>query len=265
MLSDCHVHTSFSGDSDTPPEVQIERAIELGLKYICFTDHHDHDVVSDICFELDIDSYFEKMTALREKYRDSIDIGIGIELGLQVHLADYLTNLVKKYPFDYVIGSVHFIDGLDPYYPKYFFGRSEREAYERYFSAVLENISSMSCYDSLGHLDYIVRYGPNKNRDFSFNSYKEYIIPVLQRLIADGKALECNSGGYAAGLGNPNPCCEILTEYYRLGGRLVTIGSDAHTPERMAYCFDDTADVLIKSGFDKYACYHNRKPKLIHI
>jgi len=263
MLYDCHLHTGFSGDSTALPEAQIEKAVSLGMNHICITDHHDHDVVSDVSFELDIDGYFTAMEQLKKRYKNKISISVGIELGLQVHLADYLTKLTEFYPFDFVIGSVHFIDGLDPYYPEYFKGKTEEQAYRRYFEAALENITAMSCYDSLGHLDYIVRYGENKNKEFSFDRYKDCITPILERLIRDGKALECNSGGYRNGLGAPNPCEDIMREYYRLGGRLITVGSDAHSPEYVGDNFDNVRGILVKCGFTEYAVYEGRKPRQI--
>ena len=120
MYTDSHIHTEFSGDSDTNPLLQIEKAIALGMKGICFTDHDDHDVVSDVNFDLDIPAYLEAMRALREQYSGSLDIRIGIESGLTMKTVNYQHELAVKYDFDYIIGSIHFIDDLDPYYPEYF-------------------------------------------------------------------------------------------------------------------------------------------------
>ena len=82
MLCDFHIHTSFSGDSDTPPAQQAERAISLGMERICITDHHDYDVVSDLDFTLDFPVYLSAMAQLRDQYRDRIRVEIGVELGL---------------------------------------------------------------------------------------------------------------------------------------------------------------------------------------
>ena len=100
MYADQHLHTSFSGDSETPPEEQAEKAIALGMERICFTDHHDHDVVSDIDFELDIPRYMAAISELKKKYSGRLDIRTGIELGLQSHIADYLYKLTEEYPFE---------------------------------------------------------------------------------------------------------------------------------------------------------------------
>ncbi len=264
IYSDRHVHTSFSGDSDASALSQIEKAIELGMECICFTDHHDYDVVSDIDFTLDIPAYLEEMGRLKNEYEGRIEISAGIELGLQPHLADYLNNLVKTFSFDFIIGSVHFIEGLDPYYPEYF-REFSNDAYRKYFEVMLENIEKIKCYDSLGHLDYIVRYGKNHGLTYSYSEYFDYIDLILQRIIVDCKSLECNTGGYAAGLGGPNPCRDILVRYRQLGGELITIGSDAHSPDRLGADFESCGELLKECGFRYYAVYRNRRPKMLKL
>ncbi len=261
MYTDSHLHCAFSGDSDTPPRMQIERAVTLGMKRICFTDHHDYDVKSDIDFNLDIPAYFEEIKRLRDEYADKIDVGIGVELGLQVHISEYLEKLAGEYPFDFIIGSVHFIDGLDPYYPEYF-ELHGKASYERYFETVLDCIKKIGCFDSLGHLDYIVRYGTKHGMNYSYAMYADYIDEILKRIIGMGKALECNTGGFAAGLGEPNPCADILRRYRSMGGELITLGSDAHTPDRLGYEFERCGELLKNCGFRYYAVYRNRVPEM---
>lgn len=268
MFSDFHTHSDFSGDSDTPVSLQLEQAIKLGMKEICITDHHDHDtVIPDLgaIFELDIDAYLPYMNQIRETYSDRIRVNVGIELGLQLHLKEYLENLVNKYTFDFIIGSSHFIGGLDPYYPEFFEGCTEKEAYSRYFEVTLKRVREMDCFDVFGHLDYVVRYGPNKNKFYSYNEYRELIDPILKTLIEKGKGLECNTGGYKYKLGHPNPSEEILTRYRELGGEILTIGSDAHVPEHLAYDFERLKPVLLNCGFRYYTVYHQRKPEFLKI
>ncbi len=263
MLCDFHLHTSFSGDSDTPPEDQILKAAALNMPRICVTDHHDMDVVSDCDFTLDLPKYFPAMEALREQYRDQIRIEIGIELGLQNHIAQKLHETAVSYPFDFIIGSCHFIDGQDPYFPAFFQGKSEKEAYRRFFEVTLKRVEKLDCFDSLGHLDYVVRYGPAKNRYYDPKEYFDIIEPILRILVHRGKALECNTGGLHYGLGHPNPCEEILRRYRELGGELITVGSDAHVPSRLGYDFDYVRDLLKACGFSHYTVYHQRKPEFL--
>ncbi len=263
MISDFHLHTNFSGDCDARPEVQVEKAISLGMSRICITDHHDYDVVSDCSFELDFPSYFSAMERLRDRYKDRIQIEIGIELGLQRHIKEYLQKASQASAFDFIIGSSHFIDGMDPYFPAFFETRSEKASYERFFQVSLERIRDLDCFDSYGHLDYVVRYGPNKNQEYRAEEYLEYIDPILKTLIDKGKSLECNTGGFRCGLGHPNPCEDILRRYRQLGGKLLTIGSDAHSPAYVGYEFQRAADLLKACGFQYYTVYHQRKPEFL--
>lgn len=260
MYSDTHLHTEFSGDSTASVKSQIEQAISLGMESICITDHHDHDVVSDTDFELNLEAYLPFLTQLQKAYADKIRVDIGIELGLQLHIKDYLEQLVHAFPFDYVLGSCHFVDGLDPYFPPYFLGRTEEEGYRRYFDVTLKRVQEMDCFDSLGHLDYVVRYGPNKNSNYRYADYQDVIDEILKTLISKGKGLECNTGGYKYGLGHPNPCEDILTRFRELGGEIVTIGSDAHAPVHMGYDFEKAGEVLKQCGFRYYTVFRERKP-----
>lgn len=264
MFSDFHLHTDFSGDSQTPAIRQIEEAIRLGMKEICITDHHDFDVDSgDIDFNLDIPSYLSYMENMREQYRETIKINIGIELGLQLHIKDYLKQLTDRVPFDFIIGSNHFIDGVDPYYPAFYEGRTEDQAYSRYFDVVLKRFQNLDCYDVAGHIDYVVRYGPNKNKYFSYKKFAEPLDEILKTLVAGGKGLECNTGGYKYGLGHPNPTEDILKRFRELGGEILTIGSDAHNPNEVGYAFEKTREVLAGCGFSYYTVFHNRKPEFV--
>ena len=270
IKADIHIHTSFSTDCAEPMENQIKQAIALGLDTLCFTEHMDKDYPSDPSreisgkpeFWLDTDSYHDAYLEMKDKYKDRIRLLWGVELGLQPHLFEWCREYVSRYDFDFIIGSVHTIDRRDPYYPAFFEGRSEREAYEQYFEEMIEDINGFSDFDTLGHLDYVVRYGPNKNRDYSYEKYSDHIEPVLKLLIDKGIALEANSAGYRKGLGEPNPCKDVLLRYKELGGKLITIGSDAHTTSSMCNDFERLEALLLECGFRYHAVFEGRKPEL---
>ena len=155
------------------------------------------------------------------------------------------------------------MDSKDPYYPEFFDGYTEREAYEKYFSVSLARIRQIDCFDVLGHLDYVVRYGPNRNQYYSYEAYQEYIDPILKTLIEKGRGLECNTAGFKYGLGHPNPTEDILRRYRELGGEILTVGSDAHRPEHIGYDFHRLPELLKACGFRYYTIYHNRKPEFL--
>ena len=264
MFWDQHMHCNFSGDSDALPEDMIKAGIAHGLSGICFTDHLDYDYPEEPnIFLLDFDNYFKVLSDLREKYADKISVNIGIELGLQIQAAGQNLTVAEKYPFDFIIGSSHVVNHMDPYYPEFFAGRDEDAAYMEYFESVLENINSDVDFDVYGHIDYVVRYGPNKNAFYTYEKFKDIIDEILTQLISKGKGIEVNTGGFKYGLGHPNPTEDIIKRYRELGGEIITMGADAHVPEYVAYEFDKTAQIIKKCGFKYYTVFKNRKAEFI--
>lgn len=277
IFADYHLHSAHSEDSDTPMEEQILAGIEAGLKYMCFTEHmdmdwpieKDHSTGSDgklhKAFELDTDSYLEHFLKCKEKYKEKIELLFGVEYGFQSHLAPHNMEYAGMYPFDFIIGSQHLCCGMDVYYPEFFEGMSEKEAYRKYFESILESVCLFDEYDIMGHIDYVVRYGPNKNRNYSYMDHAEVIDEILRQLIKRGKGIELNTGGFRK-LGNePNPSREILKRYRELGGEIITIGSDAHSPASVAYDFDRAESVLKELGYTHYCIFKGRRPEFLDL
>ena len=115
MYCDYHLHSSFSGDSDTPMEEMIQKGIQLGLPAMCFTEHLDPDFPEGDCsFDLDLPAYEKKLRELKKKYWDKIQIYFGLELGLQPHLTEEIPEIAASASFDFIIGSTHVADHMDP-------------------------------------------------------------------------------------------------------------------------------------------------------
>lgn len=261
MKADFHMHTRFSTDSQTMPEEIVEKAIELGLKTICFTDHFDKDYPGhENEFQLDTPNYFHYMRKMQEEYKDKIDIRIGVELGMQPHLGDFLRQYVKQYPFDFIIGSMHLFRGRDPYYKVFFEGKSDKEEYKAAFEETLRTIKTFSDFDVLGHLDFIVRYGNKQAEEYSYEANADVIDEILKYLITNGKGLELNTAGWKYGLSFAHPYPDILKRYRELGGEIITVGSDGHKPEHIAYDFHKVNDLLKSCGFKYYTEFKQRKP-----
>lgn len=261
MKADFHMHTRFSTDAQSEPEDMVKEAIRLGLETICFTDHQDKDFPGDkILFALDPDAYFKEMRALQEKYKDQLDIRIGIEMGLQPHLGQYTHDFVNSYPFDFVIGSVHLVDGKDPYDGALFAHQTDEAAYRQAFEETLENIRQNQDFDVLGHLDYVVRYGKHQERDYEYARYADLIDRILKYLIENGKGIELNTAGLKYGLPFAHPIPDVLKRYRELGGEILTVGADGHKPEHIAYDFWKVDDLLRSCGFKYYTEYKGRKP-----
>ena len=209
---------------------------------------------------MEIPPYLNGIRRLAEEYEGKLAIRTGIELGLMLREQTELERLEAELPVDFILGSCHFTDGYDIYDRAYYAGKTEKEAYFRYLESTLERIRVFDCFDSLAHLDCILRYGPEKNRNFRPEDYMDIIDEILKVLIEKGKALECNTAGYKYGLGHPNPHEAILKRYHELGGELLTIGSDAHRPEEVGKEFARAAEILKDCGFRYYTVYRERKP-----
>lgn len=261
MRADVHMHSTFSSDSKSSPEEMIIGAIEKGLEIICFTDHYDKDNMdwgAEDIFEPE--EYFRVLTFLREKYKGQIDVRIGVEIGLQPHLASYYAKFVKQYPFDFVIGSVHSVKRSDIAFGTLLKAHTDEEVYRMTFEETLEDIRLDGSFDVLGHLDYVVRYGSKKEAGYSYKKFGDLIDEILRELIARGKGLELNMSGLKYGLPFAHPHPDVLKRYKELGGEIITVGADGHKPEHIAYDFHKVSDILKTAGFSYYAEFRERRP-----
>lgn len=273
FLADCHVHSSFSSDSSESPENIIQTCIDRGFKYAYFTDHHDMNFPvnpnnPDMNFQLDFKAYFKKLSQLKELYKNKIEIRVGVEQGICPEIADKISALSDSYPFDFIIGSSHLtnlsIENGDPYYPSYYEGRTNVEAYRDYFETEAENVALTDGFDVYGHIDYPIRYCPDKDFVFNFKDYADIIETLLKRLIEKGKGIEINTTGITK-IGYAHPHIEILKMYKDLNGEIITIGSDAHISENISYGFDQVHTLLNELGFKYYSLYKDRKPEFISL
>ena len=271
IQADMHMHTWFSTDSEACPCDMADEAVRKGLKTICFTDHFDKDDLEwgeEGIF--DVDAYFVEMQKLQEEYAGKLNIRIGIELGLRTYLKDYYEELTKKYPFDFVIGSVHNVpykkdaEGnilyTDPAAEKLFTDRTDKEAYRLMMETTLENVRTSDCFQTLGHLDYVVRYGKSREKEYSYTDYADIIDEILKLLIEKEKGLDVNSAGLKYGLPFAHPHPDVLKRYRELGGEIITIGADAHKPEHIAYDFAKAEEILKSCGFKYYTEFFEQKP-----
>lgn len=266
IISDCHLHTAFSTDGVSDMESMILAGIAKGLKYMCFTEHNDYGAEfreGPGAFQVDTPAYLDRYRELAEKYKKRITVLFGVEIGLLPGLSEHFNEYAAQFPFDFIIGSSHFAGGLDPYLPEYYDRfSSPHEAYSFYFESELKCAEEFGCYDSYGHIDYALRYGPD-NQDFQYSDYGDVLDALLKTLISKGKMFEINSKGYRTSIKRANPDISVLKRYRELGGEAVTIGSDAHCTEDIASDFDRVHELLEAAGFRYYALFRGRKPEIL--
>lgn len=263
---DYHVHTNFSSDSKETPEDMIKQAISLNLKEIAITDHVDYDN-TDVPSELILkyEDYSAKINSLIDLYKDDIDIKLGVEIGMQPHIAKKCTDFCKNNHFDFIIASTHAIDKRDVYNGKIFEEHSQKEGYKIYFENVLENVTLFDEFDVFGHLDFINRYGKFEDKTLNYIDFKDIIDEILKVIIKKNKGIEINTSGFKYGLGHTHPKIEIVKRYKELGGEIITLGSDSHAKKMLTSHFDVVYDMLVLAGFKYFTSFKDRKPEFISI
>ena len=262
---DCHVHTNLSPDGTDAPEKVIRAAIDMGLRHICLTDHMDL-FYSDRQFEgvTDIEKHVEKLLPLKEKYKSKIYVCIGIECGWKRENENANAKAVKCKNLEYVINSIHEVNGEDCYYKKTYEGKTKDEAYANYFDAVLSSLDAPYPFHAIGHMTYVSRYAPYEDRKISLGDYSDYIDAILKKLIDKGTILELNtnvgrSGAYAM------PEIDIACRYRELGGEFITFSSDAHSVNRLCDGYEKIAAEALSNGFKYFTVIQNGKKEMIKI
>lgn len=256
-MFDCHIHSCVSYDGSGTPEQLLAAARKAGLKEICFTEHLDYQH----CVPR------EQSTFTVENYRrshkdlcaDDIVIGHGVEVGLTPWNKAEIARDVAAFPYDFVLGSVHFINDEDPYLPPYWVGRDPLESERQYFEEMLTCVKLHDNFDVLGHLTYISKCKAHPcPRIIPLEAYRDLIAEILKVLIAKEKGIEINTSGVDR-CGDYLPGVEYLKLFKDLGGELVTVGSDAHAPERVGQ-YSSQACAILKDIFGYVCTFQNRQP-----
>lgn len=273
MLCDYHVHTIYSDDSVYKMEDVIKDGIKKGINELCFTDHVDYGIKRDVddplgpvylngqpISNVDYPEYYKEYLYLKEKYKDQMTLKFGLEFGIQVHTIPKYDALFKQYPFDFIILSIHQVGDLEFWTGDYQKGRTEKEYYERYYQELYDVVNLYHDYSVLGHMDLIKRYDDHDGYD-SFNNNKEMITQILETVIKDGKGIEINTSSVRYEIGDLTPSRDILKLYLKLGGTIITIGSDSHQEDHLGAYIEDTKKELKELGFKQYCTYSQMVPE----
>ena len=256
-MFDYHMHSMVSFDGKEKPEDMVRAAEEMGLKEICFTDHIDFDSRAEkqiMTFDTnDYNAAYDHLTSQKVKVRR------GLEYGMVADRPELMGQALARRPFDFVIGSVHFVDGYDIYFPPYWEGKTMEQAERRYLEEILACVQNHDDFDVLGHLTYITKAWNNPtNRPVEYALYTELVDEIFRQLIRKDKGIEVNTSGMARS-GVYLPSREYVQRFHDLGGKIVTVGSDAHTADRVGeYCGD--AARMVADIFGYVCTFENRQP-----
>lgn len=264
-MYDFHVHSDYSIDCKYLMDEMVKTAVENNIKAICFTDHIDYEITKDgIDIDFRVEDYLKKINQMKYNFGNKIDIYSGIEIGVQPHLYSRYNNLVEENKLDFILMSIHTIDGERMKDIKF---TEDNLLYyiERYYDLIYDAVSNFNNYDILSHFDYIDKYILGDGLELpDFSLYSHKLERILKKVIENKKGIELNTSAKRHGLDTYYPKREILEMYRDLGGDVITMASNSHEPDSIAYEFREAEKYLKELGFKYFYIYKERKKYPIH-
>ena len=256
---DYHTHTEMSNDNEQTLLHLCESAMNKDVKEICITEHIDF-LESSFCYNKFSFSEQEKRIAEVSPLFPDLKIKIGVEIDYQREFFLQICDFIMLHDFDYIIGSCHRVDGVPAAFcDDYFIGKTDKEAYIRYFQTVKEAICT-NMFTTIGHFDWIKRHGCRFYGLFDINIAKDIISECLEEMIKRDMTMEVSSAGLRQRPREMYPNIEILKLYKEIGGENVTFASDSHAPSQTSIFNKEIYDILKEIGFDKISIF-NKKVK----
>lgn len=259
---DYQVHSFRSHDGKAAIQAQCARAVEVGLEEIGFSEHKDFDPADPVVDYFDYEAYMAEIEAARQEWGSRLKIRAGVEIDYQLWFEDKIAAYLAAHPFDFVIGSVHYVERQMLMTPEYNQGRTAQKAYQDYFHAVGDSVRS-GLFDILGHLEYANRRGIAAWGPYRTEEYREDLAELMDLVIEKGLTFEINTAGLHQNLGITYPAAETVALYAERGGKLLSIGSDAHHPDQLAHAYSIAAQLALSNGLTHVTTWHQRQATLV--
>ena len=256
-MFDFHMHSRVSFDGHDTGEAMARAALAAGLREICFTDHLDYDPLGKMgVLAFDTDDYNAEYNSLNIP---GLTIRRGMEFGMTPDNRTQFQQDLQRRPFDFVLGSIHFVDDLDVYFEEFWSGKTIFQAERRYLESTLECVQIHDDFDVLAHLTYIAKtHCHPAPRIVPYADHREIIDEILRVLVAKDKGLELNTSGMDR-CGGFLPTADIFRRFKELGGTIVTVGSDAHRTNRVGQYAREGCQIL-REIFGHVCTFADRKP-----
>lgn len=276
-LVNIHNHSNLSPDAKDAPYDMAKRAVELGVKYFAITDHIELDEFNDGEWDYwaAIDKTYPAFLKNKEAFGDKMHIYYGAEIGQPLYDLHNAEKILAEHDYDFVIGSVHRTCHYEHFghFPDNEFDR--KRVFTEYWEDML-NLVEWGKFSTLAHMTFLTRFvnidTPNglvceleKRCQAVFDTYKPIIDKILSTIIKQGIALEVNSSGYHFGLGEPMAGTPFIMRYKELGGKMITVGSDAHEVSDIIEGIPECYELLKKIGFNEVCVFEKKQPKFISI
>ncbi|MDH6429607.1 MULTISPECIES: histidinol-phosphatase HisJ [Paenibacillus] len=267
MHIDYHTHHERCGHAVGKLEEYVQRGIELGLQQLGLSDHLPLIHVDPASYYpemampmAELPRYVEECLTLKERYRGVIDLRVGLEADYIEGYEEQIREILSPYPWDYLIGSVHFLGEWDITDHRQVHGWESRDAlevYRLYYDAVKKSALS-GLYDIIGHMDVIKRFGYGPQTPEGKAEVRALELETLKVIADSGIAMELNASGLTKPCAEMFPAEHLLQEALKLGIPL-TLGSDAHDPTKLGDGLQEARSMLWHTGFRELAVFEGRR------
>jgi len=260
ILYDTHMHTPLCKHATGEPEAYAAVAQQRGLKGIIITCHNPDPDGWAPRYRMamnQFDQYLALVQRAREKWQDQIDVRLGLESDYVPGMEPWLTELHDKAAFNYILGSVH--APLSDYKDRYW--HNDVLEFQRTYFEHLALAAETGLFDSLAHPDLVkIVYPAQWDPALLLDDIRR----SLDRIAQTGTAMELNTSGLQKAYAEMNPGQPILEEMHRRQIPVV-VGSDAHTPQRVAADFEQAFDLLEAVGYTHTSFFLERERREVEI
>ncbi|CAA9574456.1 MAG: Histidinol-phosphatase [uncultured Thermomicrobiales bacterium] len=257
-MFDYHVHTTQSADCSTPILASCAAAVERGLSEIAFTDHIEHEPADMSYGFFNYDTYMANLQHARSVFGDRLVILAGAEVDFNRRIASEVRDFVEAHEFDFVIGSVHYGEEGQIIFPEYFDTRDLEDVFVPYYEEIRAAVET-GLFDTIGHIDLPKRYAPGAAGAYDPLRFEDELTSIFELMIRQEMSFEINTSGIRQAPRTSMPGPQIVSLYARLGGRLVTVGSDSHVPDTIGAGFPQTLRMLELCGIDSVSSFRRRQ------
>lgn len=256
MFADYHSHSFFSFDGEAHAHEMAAMAVERGLDELCFTDHLDFDLYPTAHVP-DFAAREKEIRRIRE-LSPALTIRLGTEVSLRDEsCAQRARAAIQGHEMDFILGSVHTVDGVSAWADEYYEGKTQAEAYGLYLETIVKVLPTFPELDVLGHYDFVAKYAPYPDRSMKLSYGPELFDTIFRYLIENGKSLEINTASWQ----QDKPWgLDILKRFRELGGEFITVGSDTHGYERIGARVKEGLALAKEAGIPYVAAFQKGKP-----
>ncbi len=241
-LVDYHVHSNYSCDGKSTILEMCQKAVELGIVEIGFSEHMDFEPKDSGFGFFNYERYSHEIKSAQKLFRYRLAIRKGVEIDYQHCFEDDIRVWLENKSFDFIIGSVHYVE--HEYVDHRLVARKDlKEVYQAYFDEVARSIES-GLFNVVGHFDLIRQYVANSSSELRGFDYWERVKSILEGISGGKMYLEVNLKGWREGSKSMIPCSELVRFFIESGGKLISVGSDAHSTGEIGPGIRETLDFL---------------------